>query len=129
MEIITNRIFRDIFNICAGGYQGYMNSAGVDVNPTYLSFILGGFAATDLTYNTTFRARHNALIFGGGREKIDGILESKILESFVYISPYRTFPSNPFKESLQDTGIGTVINSIEMGIGYGIGFIVQKIFN
>ncbi len=119
----------DIANIVAGAYKGYMNSAGVDVDPTFLGYTLAGSSAVSGIYRAIDSARHDVLKTGRKGNKLDDILRNSVTKFILGSNNLKIEDKNPAIEGVKGASLRAVVSGIEIGAGYGIGYVTQKIIN
>ena len=118
----------DYANIGAGVYKGYMNAAGVDVDPAYLGYLVAGSSAISGVYRAIGATRHNVLITGRKGNKLDDILHNSATKFALGENEFMG-EAKPAVEGAKAAGLRAVISAVEIAVGYGIGYAAQKILN
>jgi hypothetical protein len=109
-------VLSGLANFVAGAYKGYMNAEGQDVDSTYLAYVLAGTSAARGIgkFNTT------------RKENADPY--DRLINSIVSMGTGRKYEEkNPATEGALGVTVGVPVGAIEIALGYGLGYIANKI--
>ena len=111
-------VLPDIANLVAGAYKGYMNAAGQEVDSTYLAYVLA----------STSTLAGVARYFKTRRENSDPIhsIASKMASSMM---GRKHKDESPAAEGVKHGLINIPVGALEIAVGYGLGYVAQKIVN
>ncbi|MCA9477631.1 MAG: hypothetical protein KC535_00605 [Nanoarchaeota archaeon] len=121
----------DLVNIAAGAYKGYLNASGVEVDPSFLPLVVGSSTAVTTLYGFVAHPRHKRLVQGYGQESIDKVLDNPVTTfALDNVRQYNAQDEpNTTKASLKRGTGRAIMSTIEVGVGYSLGYFAQKILN
>lgn len=108
----------DLANVVAGAYKGYMNAAGHDVDATYLAWVLG----------TTSGLRGVGTWLKVRRENADPLHGVAQMVASAVLG-HEHIPKEPVPEGIKTTLLGVPVGAAEIALGYGLGYVAQKIID
>ncbi len=116
---MRNLYLTDLANIGAGAYKGWFNAQGMEVDSSYLGYIWASTTSLNmLGKNLEVRRENN--------DPIRKMATTLTAAAFGKEAPPEKKPS---VETLKMAGIGGVVNAVEIGIGYGLGYLASNVIN
>jgi hypothetical protein len=121
-------------NLAAGFYKGNLNAKGIDVDTEMLPYLIAGTSLIGGIHRSIDSQSKKKLLSGRKKETLDEILDNKITEKILGEHNYDhkiygTKIDNAGKEFLLGSSQRAINSVLWIGIGYGLGYACDKIFN
>ena len=113
-------VLPDLACLIAGGYKGYMNASGVEVDSTYLAYTLAGAATLDGLARALKVSQENK---DPVRQMVNTIVSQGMLGDNNYTPP------SPAGEGVKSAIGQSIIGAFEIAVGYGLGWVAYHIIN